>query len=176
MIRGAWTTQRSPAVYIVENAQWIDEISESMLADFTAVISRTDSMALITYRPEYRGALSRLAEGRTLTVAPLSGRETSELIAEQLGADDSLAGLAATIGERAVGNPFFVKEIVRDLAERGSCTVGAVHTRSTPPWRRSACRRPCTPSSRHASTGWTMRRSAPSTPPRSSERVAPQIS
>lgn len=119
LIRGAWTTQRSPAVYIVENAQWIDEISESMLADFTAVISRTDSMALITYRPEYRGALSRLAEGRTLTVAPLSGRETSELIAEQLGADDSLAGLAATIAERAVGNPFFVKEIVRDLAERG---------------------------------------------------------
>jgi adenylate cyclase len=119
LIRGAWTTQRSPAVYIVENAQWIDEISESMLADFTAVISRTDSMALITHRPEYRGALSRLAEGRTITLAPLSRRETSELIAEQLGADDSLAGLAATIAERAVGNPFFVKEIVRDLAERG---------------------------------------------------------
>lgn len=119
VIRGAWTTQRSPAMYVVENAQWIDEISESMLADFTAVISRTDSMALITYRPEYCGALSRLAEGRTITLAPLSGRETSELIAEQLGADDSLAGLAATIAERAVGNPFFVKEIVRDLAERG---------------------------------------------------------
>jgi len=119
LIRGAWTTQRSPAVYVVENAQWIDEISESMLADFTAVISRTDSMALITYRPEYRGALSRLAEGRTIALAPLSVRETSELIAEQLGTDDSLAALAATIAERAVGNPFFVKEIVRDLAERG---------------------------------------------------------
>ncbi|KAA0096740.1 cyclase [Mycolicibacterium sp. P1-18] len=119
LIRGAWTTQRSPAVYVVENAQWIDEVSESMLADFTAVISRTDSMALITHRPEYGGALSRLAEGRTITLAPLSRPETSELIAEQLGRDDSLTELAATIAERAVGNPFFVKEIVRDLAERG---------------------------------------------------------
>ena len=119
LIRGAWTTQRSPAVYVVENAQWIDEISESMLADFTAVLSRTDSMALITHRPEYRGALSQLAEGRTITLEPLSRPETLELIAEQMGADDSLAGLASTIAERAVGNPFFVMEIVRDLAERG---------------------------------------------------------
>ncbi|MCV7419164.1 AAA family ATPase [Mycobacterium yunnanensis] len=119
LIRGAWTTQRSPAVFVVEDAQWIDEISESMLADFTAVLSRTDSMALITHRPDYRGPLSQLAEGRTITLAPLSDAETSELIAEQMGTHQSLTGLASTIGERAVGNPFFVKEIVRDLVERG---------------------------------------------------------
>ncbi len=43
---------------MIEDAHWIDEVSESMLADFFAVIRQTPSMVLITYRPEYRGALS----------------------------------------------------------------------------------------------------------------------
>lgn len=119
LIKTAWTAQRSPAVFVIENAQWIDEVSESMLADFIAVISRTNSMVLISHRPEYRGVLSRLPDGQTITLAPLSHSEAAKLIAEQLGSDDSVAGLFATIADRAVGNPFFIKEIVRDLAERG---------------------------------------------------------
>ena len=47
-----------PALYIVEDAHWIDEVSESMLADFFAVIPQSPSIVLLTYRPEYRGALS----------------------------------------------------------------------------------------------------------------------
>ena len=46
-------------------------------------------------------------------------REAAALIAELLGPDPSVAGLAAQIAERAAGNPFFAEEIVRDLAERG---------------------------------------------------------
>ena len=33
----------------------IDEVSESMLADFLSVVPQTPSLMLITYRPEYRG-------------------------------------------------------------------------------------------------------------------------
>ena len=33
-----------PAVYVVEDAHWIDEVSESMLADFLAVIPQTPSL------------------------------------------------------------------------------------------------------------------------------------
>ena len=119
MITTAWTAQRSPTVFVIENAQWIDEVSESMLADFIAVISRTNSLVLVTHRPEYRGVLSRMADGQTITLAPLGHSEASTLIAEQLGPDESVAGLLVTIADRAAGNPFFVKEIVRDLAERG---------------------------------------------------------
>ena len=35
-----------------------------MLADFLAVVPQTPSLTLITYRPEYRGVLARVA-GRT---------------------------------------------------------------------------------------------------------------
>ena len=45
---------------MVEDVHWIDAASESMMADFLAVIPQTPSLMLITYRPEYRGALSRV--------------------------------------------------------------------------------------------------------------------
>ena len=48
-----------PALFIIDDAQWIDTVSESMLADFLAVIQRTPTMVLITSRPEYEGALRR---------------------------------------------------------------------------------------------------------------------
>ena len=40
-----------PRLYILEDAHWIDAVSESMLAEFLKVIPQTPSMALITYRP-----------------------------------------------------------------------------------------------------------------------------
>ena len=44
-----------PALFIIEDAHWIDAVSESMLADFLTVVPRTPSMVLITSRPEYEG-------------------------------------------------------------------------------------------------------------------------
>jgi hypothetical protein len=83
------------------------------------VIPQTPSLVLVTYRPEYRGALSRVAGAQTIALAPLSDSETAALVSELLGPDPSVGGLATMIVERAAGNPFFVEEIVRELAERG---------------------------------------------------------
>src|SRR5260370_32335452 len=41
--------RQTPGVYVVEDAHWIDEVSESMLADFLAVIPPTPSLVPITY-------------------------------------------------------------------------------------------------------------------------------
>ena len=56
---------------------------------------------------------------QTIALAPLSDSETAALVSELLGPDPSVGGLAATIAERAAGNPFFAEEMVRELAERG---------------------------------------------------------
>ena len=56
---------------------------------------------------------------RRIALAPLSDSETAALVAELLGPDSSVGGLATMIAERAAGNPFFVEEMVRELAERG---------------------------------------------------------
>ena len=119
LVNGASLASETPAVHVVEDAHWIDEASESMLADFVTVIPRTPSLVLLTYRPEYRGALTRVAGAQTIALAPLSDSEATALIAELLGPDPSVGGLADRIAERAAGNPFFAEEIVRELAERG---------------------------------------------------------
>ena len=90
-----------------------------MLADFLTVIPQTPSLVLVTYRPEYEGALARVHGAQTIALAPLSDSETAALVAELLGPDPSVGGLGQTIAERAAGNPFFAEEIVRELAERG---------------------------------------------------------
>lgn len=119
LVNGASMARTTPAVYVIEDVHWIDEVSESMLADFLSVIPRTQSLVLITYRPEYHGPLSTTPGAQTIALAPLNDSETGALIIEMLGPDPSLAALTTQIAERAAGNPFFAQEIVRDLADRG---------------------------------------------------------
>jgi class 3 adenylate cyclase/RecA/RadA recombinase len=118
LINSMSLTRTQPVLYVIEDAHWIDEVSESMLAEFLTVIPRTPSMVLITYRPEYRGALAKVSHAQTISLAPLSDSETAALLDELLGADSSVAGIKALVAERAGGNPFFAQEMVRELAER----------------------------------------------------------
>jgi predicted ATPase len=118
MVNAAVLARKTPTVYVIEDVHWIDGISESMLADFLAVIPRTRSLALITYRSEYVGALSHMPRTQTIALEPLDDSQMSELSTELLGKDRSVTGLADLVTERAAGNPFFAEEIVRDLTER----------------------------------------------------------
>ena len=108
----------TPATYVIEDVQWIDEASESLLADFTYIVAQTRSLGVITYRPEYHGQLCRSAGFQAITLAPLDDSHTTELVRELLGGDPSVAGLTAVVAERSAGNPFFAEEIVRDICER----------------------------------------------------------
>jgi hypothetical protein len=119
LVNAASLARETPAVYVVADAHWIDEVSESMLAEFLTVIPQTPSLVLVTYRPEYEGALTRVHGAQTIALAPLSDPETLALIGELLGPDPSVVGLGQMIADRAAGNPFFAEEIVRELAERG---------------------------------------------------------
>ena len=119
LLNAAALARTRPALFVVEDAHWIDEASEAMLAEFVTVVPQTRSLVLVTYRPEYRGALSHAPGGQTLALAPLNSSQTLALIGELLGCHSSVTGLAAQIAEQAAGNPFFAEEIIRDLAERG---------------------------------------------------------
>jgi class 3 adenylate cyclase len=118
LVKAAGSSWESPAVYVIEDAHWIDELSESLLADFLTVIPQTPSLVLITYRPEYDGALARIAGARTIQLAPLDDSSGTALVANLLGRHPSVAALGRLVAERAAGNPFFAEELVRELAER----------------------------------------------------------
>ena len=119
LINSVSLARTDPVVYVIEDVHWIDEVSESMFADFLTVIPQTHSVVLITYRPEYEGALTRMHGAQTISLAPLTEGETMQLLDALLGADPSVMAIGALIAGRAAGNPFFVEEMVRELAERG---------------------------------------------------------
>jgi adenylate cyclase len=122
MINAAALARTTPAVYVIEDVHWIDEISESMLAEFLSVVPRTCSLVLMTYRPEYDGPLVHKSRSHTIALEPLDDSQIVALCSELLGRHGSVADLAAVIANRAAGNPFFAEEIVRDLTERGVLT------------------------------------------------------
>jgi adenylate cyclase len=119
LINSASLARPEAAVYVIEDAHWIDEASESMLADFLSVVPQIPALTLITYRPEYRGPLSRMPGAQTIALRPLNAAQAATLAAQLVGTGPQLDDLAARVAERAGGNPFFAEEMVRDLAERG---------------------------------------------------------
>ena len=122
LLNTAALARTESALLLIEDAQWIDAVSESMVADFLTVIPQTKVMVLITARPEYEGALMRVHGAQTIALAPLGDSDTATLIGELLGSDPSVDELAAIVAERAAGNPFFAEEMVRELAQRGVLT------------------------------------------------------
>ena len=42
---------KAAAVYVIEDLHWIDGVSESLVADFVAVVPQTHSLVLISYAP-----------------------------------------------------------------------------------------------------------------------------
>ncbi|WP_326546942.1 adenylate/guanylate cyclase domain-containing protein [Mycolicibacterium sp. ND9-15] len=122
LLATALFARTEPAVHVIDDAQWIDSVSESMLTELLFTVPKAHALVLITYRPDYHGELGRAPGTGVITdvisLAPLGYSETSRLTAELLGSDPSVAQIAVRIADRGAGNPFFTEEIVRDLAER----------------------------------------------------------
>lgn len=118
LVNAAQLNRSQPAVYIIEDVHWIDDVSDSMLADFLAVVPQTPTLVLVTYRPEYRGRLRTRAAAQIISLLPLQDSEISAMISDLLGGDPSVTELQRAIVSRSSGNPFFAQEIVRDLIER----------------------------------------------------------
>lgn len=120
LINATSLARSAPALFIVEDAHWVDATSESMLADFLAIVARTRTMVLITARPEYAGALTKVRGAHAIALDPLSDSDIAALLGELLGEHPSVGELAVIIADRAAGNPFFAEEMVRELVQRGA--------------------------------------------------------
>ncbi|WP_309227836.1 MULTISPECIES: AAA family ATPase [unclassified Mycolicibacterium] len=124
LVNEATTARALPSLYVIEDAHWIDPISEAVLDGLLSAVTRAQSLVLITYRSDYRGRLADSPGSQTIALAPLDDEQTATLIADLLGRDSSLASLSGQIAERAAGNPFFAQEIVHDLVDSGALAGG----------------------------------------------------
>jgi len=122
-----------PAVLIFDDLHWIDDASEAALKSLVEVVPGTSTLLLVNFRPEYHASWMEGPNYQQLLLSPLETEEIGVLLSDLLGPDASLAELRHWIRERTAGNPFFIEEVVRSLAETGFLegTRGAYRTHQT---------------------------------------------
>ncbi len=108
------------ALTFIEDLHWIDAGSAAWLEQMVEAAAGSNTLLLVTFRPEYHAAWMQKSWYRQLPLLPLSPEAIRELLGDLLGADASIAGLAAAVHARTAGNPFFTEEIVQNLIECGS--------------------------------------------------------
>jgi class 3 adenylate cyclase/tetratricopeptide (TPR) repeat protein len=112
--------RRNTMVAVVEDLHWMDEGSAALLGELISSVEGTQTLAIVNFRPEYSAEWGGAPAYRSLSLEPLGPADTRELLRDLAGEDPSLDGLADLIHERTAGNPFFIEEIVRSLAEAGN--------------------------------------------------------
>ncbi|HET9197452.1 MAG TPA: adenylate/guanylate cyclase domain-containing protein, partial [Solirubrobacterales bacterium] len=111
--------RRKTLVLIVEDLHWIDGGSQAMLEGLIEGMDGTPTLVLVNYRPEYEPAWADAPAYETIPLQPLDRAATAMLLRDLAGDHPSLDGVDEPIHERTGGNPFFIEEIVRELAESG---------------------------------------------------------
>ena len=111
---------RQPLVLVFEDAHWADGETRELLDEVADSLPRAHILLLVTYRPEYEHSWTGRSFYTLLRLEPLRGENADRLVDELLGADASLGELRPLLIQWTDGNPFFIEEVVRTLAETGA--------------------------------------------------------
>jgi class 3 adenylate cyclase/tetratricopeptide (TPR) repeat protein len=130
---------RTPAVLIFEDLHWIDRDSQYVVEAVSDLARREPLLVILTYRPEYDDSWLSTLNGRRLRISPLSDDEIRHSLhdwfVEGPEAEHVIERLVARVG----GNPLFVEECVRALAQQGTLTAVSMDTAGSGARRRYAC-------------------------------------
>ncbi len=108
------------SVIIINDLHWLDDASGDFIAALAESVAGTRAMLVLNYRPSYDCPWARWDHFSEIHLAELQPAETEALVDELIGNDASVDAIRRQVAERSGGNPFFVEELVRALAEGGS--------------------------------------------------------
>ncbi len=110
-------SDRRPLLLVFENLQWIDAETQAFLGGLLEPVLSARIMLLVDYRPEFEPDWRSRPGFTEVPLPPLEPASAEELLLTLLGPDRALGPLRKLLIERSNGNPFFLEEIVRTLAE-----------------------------------------------------------
>jgi class 3 adenylate cyclase/tetratricopeptide (TPR) repeat protein len=113
-------SQVQPLLVVFEDLHWVDSETQAFLDALVESLPLARMLLLVNYRPEYRDAWSSRPYYTRLRVDPLESDGAESLLDALLGPDPGLAPLKRLLAERTAGNPFFLEESIRALAEVGT--------------------------------------------------------
>jgi adenylate cyclase len=113
------SSEREPAIILVDDLHWIDPTSDAFISLLVAAVSGSQMMLLLNFRPEYSRDWMRQSIYQNFPLPTLSAEASHELLSDLLGHDPSVRDLAEQLRVRALGNPFFIEELIKSLKESG---------------------------------------------------------
>jgi class 3 adenylate cyclase/tetratricopeptide (TPR) repeat protein len=115
-------SQRQSLMLIFEDLHWIDNETQSFLEAFVDSMPKARILLVLNYRPGYNHTWSDRTYYTQIRVDPLPAAGAEEFLQHLLGGNKDLGPLKQLLIKRTEGNPFFVEESVRSLAETGVLT------------------------------------------------------
>jgi predicted ATPase len=112
-------SQVQPLLLVFEDLHWIDSETQALLDRLVESLPTARLLLLVNYRPEYQHGWGSKTYYTQLRLDPLPPASVDEFLQALLGADPSLTPLTPLLLARTEGNPFFLEESVRTLAETG---------------------------------------------------------
>lgn len=121
----------SPLIIVCEDIHWADPSSVELLAQVTPIVTEAAVVFAFITRPDkdvpgwkmITQAREIAGAGMTeLHLAPLSEKDSQELVTNLLEIESLPENVRALILAKAEGNPFFVEEVIRMLIDRGNLT------------------------------------------------------
>jgi predicted ATPase len=117
-------------VVAIDDLQWADEATMDLFAYLARALHERPVLLVGSYRTDelhrlhpLRGVLATLAQGRLadlVILRPLTLADTREMVQATLGLSASVPSeLVTALRERCEGNPFFIEEVLKALAETG---------------------------------------------------------
>jgi class 3 adenylate cyclase/tetratricopeptide (TPR) repeat protein len=108
-----------PVLLVFEDLHWVDAATQALLDDVIESLPSNRVLLLVNYRPEYRHEWGGKTYYEQIRLDPLATETAESLLESLLGPDTALAPVKSVLVDRAQGNPFFLEESVRALAEMG---------------------------------------------------------
>ena len=111
-----------PAIMVIEDVQFIDDASASLLARLAADVASQPWLVVFTCTESRQAQLSGAAHVR-LELEPLGQHDATTLLSWETRAAPLLPHQLAAIAERSTGNPLFARELVRVAGQAGEAAV-----------------------------------------------------
>ena len=110
-------SQVQPLSLALEDLHWVDSETQGFLDSLIESMPTASMLLMVNYRPEYQHGWAGKSYYTQLRIDPLPPSSCEDLLEGLLGADEHLRPLKQGLIKQTQGNPFFLEESIRTLAE-----------------------------------------------------------